>query len=62
MLIKYVKKYATLIVGQLFFASLWVFTQLMIPRYMVDIIDVGFMMKDMNVIINRGFNVAGNSL
>ncbi len=54
MLIKYVKKYATLIVGQLFFASLWVFTQLMIPRYMVDIIDVGFMMKDMNVIINRG--------
>lgn len=54
MLLKYAKKYAIHIVGQLFFASIWVVSQLLIPRLMVDIIDVGFMMKDMSAIVNRG--------
>jgi ATP-binding cassette subfamily B multidrug efflux pump len=54
MLIKYAKKYAKLIVGQLFFASIWVFAQLLIPRLMVDIVDSGIMMKDIHAIIHRG--------
>ncbi|MGI6091327.1 MAG: ABC transporter ATP-binding protein [Saccharofermentanales bacterium] len=54
MLIRYAKKYSKLIVGQLFFASVWVFSQLLIPRLMVDIVDSGIMMKDMNAIIHRG--------
>ncbi|NLB08516.1 MAG: ABC transporter ATP-binding protein [Clostridiales bacterium] len=54
MLIRYAKKYSKLIVGQLFFASIWVFSQLLIPRLMVDIVDSGIMMKDMNAIIQRG--------
>lgn len=54
MLIKYAKKYSKFIIGQLFFASTWVFAQLLIPRLMVDIIDSGIMTKDMNAIVNRG--------
>jgi len=54
MLIKYAKKYTKFIIGQLFFASTWVFAQLLIPRLMVDIIDSGIMTKDMNAIVNRG--------
>ena len=54
MLIRYAKKYSKLIVGQLFFASIWVFSQLLIPRLIVDIVDSGIMMKDMNAIIQRG--------
>lgn len=54
MLIRYAKKYSKFIVGQLFFASIWVFSQLLIPRLMVDIVDYGIMMKDMNAIIQRG--------
>jgi ATP-binding cassette subfamily B multidrug efflux pump len=54
MLVKYAKKYSKLIVGQLFFASTWVFAQLLIPRLMVDIVDSGIMMKDMNAIVHRG--------
>ncbi len=54
MLKKYAKKYAKLIVGQLFFASIWVFAQLLIPRLMVDIIDSGIMIKDMGAIVSRG--------
>lgn len=54
MLIKYTKKYSKFIVGQLFFASVWVFAQLWIPRLMVDIVDSGIMMKDMNAIVHGG--------
>jgi ATP-binding cassette subfamily B multidrug efflux pump len=54
MLIKYAKKYSKFIVGQLLFAGIWVFAQLLIPRLMVDIVDSGIMMKDMNAIIQRG--------
>ena len=54
MLKKYAKKYAKLIAGQLFFASIWVFAQLLIPRLMVDIIDSGIMIKDMGAIVSRG--------
>lgn len=54
MLIKYAKKYSNLIAGQLIFASVWVFSQLMIPRLMVDIVDSGIMMKDMGAIVQRG--------
>lgn len=54
MLIKYAKKYSKFIIGQLFFASTWVFSQLLIPRLMVDIIDSGIMTKDMSAIVNRG--------
>ena len=54
MLIGYAKKYTKLIIGQLFFATVWVVAQLFIPRLMVDIVDSGIMMKDMNAIIHRG--------
>ena len=54
MLIQYTKKYSKYIVGQLFFASIWVISQLLIPRFMVDIVDSGIMMKDMNAIVYRG--------
>lgn len=54
MLIKYAKRYSKFIVAQLFFASIWVFAQLLIPRLMVDIVDSGIMMKDMDAIIHRG--------
>jgi ATP-binding cassette subfamily B multidrug efflux pump len=54
MLLKYAKKYTGFIVAQLFFASVWVFAQLLIPRLMVDIVDSGIMMKDMHAIIQRG--------
>ncbi|HHW94513.1 MAG TPA: ABC transporter ATP-binding protein [Mogibacterium sp.] len=54
MLIKYSKKYSKFIIGQLFFASIWVLAQLMIPRLMVDIVDSGIMMKDMDAIIYKG--------
>lgn len=48
------KKNSTLIFGQLFFATFWVLSQLAIPRLMVDIIDYGIMVNDMNEIVNRG--------
>ncbi|MGI6323812.1 MAG: ABC transporter ATP-binding protein [Bacteroidales bacterium] len=54
MILQYAKKYSTLIVGQLFFATIWVLSQLAIPRLMVDIIDYGIMVNDMNEIVNRG--------
>lgn len=54
MLIGYAKKYTKFIIGQLFFATVWVVAQLFIPRLMVDIVDSGIMMKDMNAIIHRG--------
>jgi ATP-binding cassette subfamily B multidrug efflux pump len=54
MLLKYAKKYSKFIVAQLFFATVWVFAQLLIPRLMVDIVDFGIMTKDMNAIVNRG--------
>ena len=54
MLLKYAKKYAKHIVGQLFFASTWVFAQLWIPRLMVDIVDKGIMLKDMGAIVEKG--------
>ena len=54
MLISYAKKYSKLIIAQLFFASTWVFSQLLIPRLMVDIVDSGIMLKDMNAIVHRG--------
>ncbi|MDI9472217.1 MAG: ABC transporter ATP-binding protein [Tissierellia bacterium] len=54
MLIQYTKKYSKYIVGQLFFASIWVISQLLIPRFMVEIVDSGIMMKDMNAIVYRG--------
>ena len=54
MLIGYAKKYTKFIIGQLFFATIWVFAQLYIPRLMVDIVDSGIMMKDMSAIIHRG--------
>lgn len=54
MLLKYAKKYTKLILGQLFFASIWVASQLFIPRLMVDIIDYGIILNDMNQIVSRG--------
>ncbi|NLL90834.1 MAG: ABC transporter ATP-binding protein [Ruminococcaceae bacterium] len=54
MLLRYAKKYSKFIVAQLFFATVWVFAQLLIPRLMVDIVDFGIMAKDMTAIINRG--------
>lgn len=54
MLAQYAKNYWKQIFGQLFFASIWVASQLVIPRLMVDIIDYGIALSDMNEIINRG--------
>ena len=54
MLLKYARKYLKLIIGQLFFATVWVASQLAIPRLMVDIIDYGILLKDLNQIMNRG--------
>ena len=54
MLLAYAKRYLKLIIGQLFFATVWVASQLAIPRLMVDIIDYGILLKDLNQIMNRG--------
>ena len=54
MILQYAKKYSTLIAGQLLFATIWVLSQLAIPRLMVDIIDHGIMVNDMNEIVSRG--------
>ena len=54
MILQYAKKYSTLIAGQLLFATIWVLSQLAIPRLMVDIIDYGIMVNDMNQIVHRG--------
>lgn len=54
MLSRYAKKYSKFIVGQLLFATIWVLSQLAIPRLMVDIIDRGIMVNDMSEIVNRG--------
>ncbi|NLJ71006.1 MAG: ABC transporter ATP-binding protein [Clostridiaceae bacterium] len=54
MLLKHAKKYLKWIVGQLFFATVWVASQLAIPRLMVDIIDYGIFFEDMSQIMNRG--------
>ncbi|HHU52594.1 MAG TPA: ABC transporter ATP-binding protein [Clostridiaceae bacterium] len=54
MLLKYAKKYSKWIIGQLFFATVWVASQLAIPRLMVDIIDYGILFRNMNQIMNRG--------
>lgn len=54
MLIRYAKKYTRYIAGQLFFATIWVFSQLFIPRLMVDIVDSGIMAGNMNAIVHRG--------
>src|SRR5690554_2470679 len=54
MLSRYAKKYSKFIVGQLLFATIWVLSQLAIPRLMVDIIDRGIMVTDMSEIVNRG--------
>ncbi|MGI5913234.1 MAG: ABC transporter ATP-binding protein [Bacteroidales bacterium] len=54
MILRYAKKYSALIVGQLFFATVWVLSQLAIPRLMVDIIDYGIMVNDMSQVVQRG--------
>ncbi len=54
MLLQYAKKYSKLIAGQLLFATIWVLSQLAIPRLMVDIVDYGIMAGDMNEIVSRG--------
>ncbi len=54
MLLRYAKKYTRYIAGQLFFATIWVFSQLFIPRLMVDIVDSGIMAGNMNAIVHRG--------
>ena len=54
MILRYAKKYSALIVGQLFFATVWVLSQLAIPRLMVDIIDYGIMVGDMSQVVQRG--------
>ena len=54
MILQYAKKYSALIVGQLFFATVWVLSQLAIPRLMVDIIDYGIMVGDMSQVVQRG--------
>lgn len=43
-----------MIAGQLLFATIWVLSQLAIPRLMVDIVDYGIMAGDMNEIVSRG--------
>lgn len=54
LLISYARKYWLGILGQLFFATIWVGSQLVIPRLMVDIIDRGIIVGNMNEIGLRG--------
>jgi ATP-binding cassette subfamily B multidrug efflux pump len=54
MLIGYAKKYLTHILAQLFFAGVWVASQLAIPRLMVNVVDQGIMTGDMNNVIRQG--------
>ena len=54
MLLRYSKKYTPFIIAQLFFATIWVASQLFIPRLMVNIVDGGIMVHDMNAIIGQG--------
>lgn len=61
-LLRYAKRYSGWIALQLFFATAWVVTQLMIPRLMADIIDNGIMQSNMNYIIRLGLIMVGVSL
>lgn len=54
MLMSYAAKYGAAIVAQLLFAGVWVASQLMIPRLMVNVIDHGIMTGDMNTIVAQG--------
>ena len=54
MLLRYSKKYLNFIILQLFFASIWVVSQLFIPRLMVNIVDYGIMENNMSEIITQG--------
>lgn len=54
MLLRYSKKYLNFIILQLFFASIWVVSQLFIPRLMVNIVDYGIMKNNMSEIITQG--------
>ena len=54
MLLRYSKKYLNFIILQLFFASIWVISQLFIPRLMVNIVDYGIMKNNMSEIITQG--------
>ncbi|NLM05901.1 MAG: ABC transporter ATP-binding protein [Tissierellia bacterium] len=53
-LFDYAKKYKKEIFLQLIFASIWVFSQLVIPGFMAQIIDRGIMVGDMNFVLTRG--------
>lgn len=54
-LIDYARNYRSYILFQLFFAGLWVITNLGIPYLMGLIIDNGIMVNDMTYVINLGF-------
>src|SRR5690606_34877154 len=53
-LLRYAAPYASQIVLQLVFATVWVASQLVIPWLMADIIDNGIMRGDMAYIVRRG--------
>ncbi|MDD2427634.1 MAG: ABC transporter transmembrane domain-containing protein, partial [Eubacteriales bacterium] len=61
-LLTYAKKYRRWIAFQLFFATIWVLSQLMIPRLMADIIDKGIMQENMSYIIRLGLVMVAVSL
>ncbi|MDI9469897.1 MAG: ABC transporter transmembrane domain-containing protein [Bacillota bacterium] len=54
MLLAYARKYSRFIVAQLFFASIWVVSQLLIPCLMVGIVDLRIMLRDMDAIVRHG--------
>ncbi|MCC6453839.1 MAG: ABC transporter ATP-binding protein [Caldilineaceae bacterium] len=61
-LMSYAKRYRTLIVLQLIFATIWVASQLLIPRLMVEIIDKGIMLNDMDYIVRIGLLMVATSI
>ncbi len=58
-LIGYAKNYRSYILSQLFFAGLWVVTNLAIPYLMGLIIDNGIMVNDMTYVVNVGLAMIG---
>ena len=50
---KSLKKYKSFVAMALFFATIWVVSQLAIPRLMRDIVDVGILSGNMQLVISR---------
>lgn len=61
-LLRYAARYRSRIALQLVFATIWVASQLLIPRLMADIIDKGIMVADMGRIVQIGLLMVAASV